>query len=299
MSDLNAPDFSAPDFNEVDLALLHWVNAGAHQNVVLDKIIVVLGDATFLQGGFLFAYLWGLWFSTRGEQRINRIEVLRIGVGITVALTIARAMQILLPGRGRPLHDPAAGFVLPYGESAGILEHWSSFPSDHAVIFFAIAAAIWMRSRLWGGLACLWVFVFGCLPRVYLGYHYPSDILAGAVIGVSIMSVAYALPLTSAGLRLAGLVFGWERRHPATFYTLAFVFTYQLVTLFDTVRMIGRGIAAALLAAPRAAAGAASELDLSAVIAGATGLAIAAFAVALWWKLARRPDRSAGSARRF
>src|SRR5260221_12696735 len=113
------------------------------------------------------------------------------------------------------------------------------------------------------------------------------------------MSVAYALPLTSAGLRLAGLVFGWERRHPATFYTLAFVFTYQLVTLFDTVRMIGRGIAAALLAAPRAAAGAPSELDLSAVIAGATGLAISAFAVALWWKLARRPDRSAGSARRF
>ena len=283
-----------PDFNSIDLGLLHWVNGGAHQNAALDNVVVILGDATFLQGGFLFAYLWGLWFSTRGEQRVNRIEVLRISAGITVALTIARAMQILLPGRSRPLHNPGTGFVLPYGESTGILEHWNSFPSDHAVIFFAIAAAIWIRSRLWGGLACLWVFVFGCLPRIYLGYHYPSDILAGAALGASTMNAACAVPLTSAGRRLVGLLFRWEQRYPAVFYPLAFIATYQFVSLFDTVRMLGRALVAALHAAAEN-----SAAVLSIVIVGVMGLAIAAVAVALLRRLARRPDSSSRHTRRL
>jgi undecaprenyl-diphosphatase len=284
------PDFNALDLNAIDLALLHWVNAGAHRSVAVDKVIVVLGDATFLQGGFLFAYLWGLWFTTRGEQRSNRLEVLRICAGISVALAIARAMQILLPGRSRPLHDPSAGFVLPYGEGTGILEHWNSFPSDHAVIFFAIAAAIWMRSRLWGGLACLWVFIFGCLPRIYLGYHYPSDIVAGAVIGAAIMGLAYAAPLTSAGRRAAGLISRWEQQRPAVFYTLAFAVTYQFVTLFDTVRMTGRAAGEVLVGVLHLLAdGGSAELSLPVVAVMA--MALAGLAVALWRRLGRRPAR--------
>ena len=39
---------------------------------------------------------------------------------------------------------------------------------------------IWGR---WGGLAILYSLLVICVPRIYLGYHYPSDVAAGALIG--------------------------------------------------------------------------------------------------------------------
>jgi len=228
-----------PDFTSIDLSVLHWVNGFAQRDPVFDRAVALLADATFVKGGFLFTYLWWVWFAKRGERQDNRTEVLRIFAGLVAALAIARALQVFLPGRLRPIHDASVGFMLPYGANPHILEHWNSFPSDHAVIFFAIATAIWRRSRLCGGLAYLWVLLFACLPRVYLGYHYPSDVVAGAMIGTAIMVAAYAVPTNSASRWAADRVFGWEQLHPSMFYTLAFIATYQLVTLFDTVRTGG------------------------------------------------------------
>ena len=58
-----------------------------------------------------------------------------------------------------------------------------SFPSDHATASFAIAVAILLRSKWpWGAATLLFavVLVFG---RVAAGFHYPSDVLAGAALG--------------------------------------------------------------------------------------------------------------------
>jgi undecaprenyl-diphosphatase len=110
--------------------------------------VVLMSNETLLNGGFFFSYLWWLWFRKTGASRDNRSEVLRIFAGIVAALTVARTVQVFLSGRARPIHDPSIGFVLPYGADPNILQHWSSFPSDHATIFFAIGTAIWMRSRL-------------------------------------------------------------------------------------------------------------------------------------------------------
>jgi undecaprenyl-diphosphatase len=66
-----------------------------------------------------------------------------------------------------------------------------SFPSGHAAFFFALATAVTLfnkkvhpeRSRRTG----IWLFVGAfliSLARIYAGVHYPSDILAGAAVGV-------------------------------------------------------------------------------------------------------------------
>ena len=67
-----------------------------------------------------------------------------------------------------------------------------SFPSDHAAAAFAIAFAILVFSRR-GGAAFLAAATLLALSRVALGAHYPSDVLAGAVVGfVAALLVARA-----------------------------------------------------------------------------------------------------------
>ncbi len=65
-----------------------------------------------------------------------------------------------------------------------------SFPSGHAAILFALAAAVFLVNRRWG----TWFFVgafFVGIARVFVGVHWPSDIAAGAVAGIASAFVAW------------------------------------------------------------------------------------------------------------
>ncbi|HET9163186.1 MAG TPA: phosphatase PAP2 family protein [Solirubrobacterales bacterium] len=59
-----------------------------------------------------------------------------------------------------------------------------SFPSAHATSAFAVATAM-TRVEPWGALAFLLAFALA-LGRPYLGMHYPSDVLAGALLGIAL-----------------------------------------------------------------------------------------------------------------
>lgn len=71
----------------------------------------------------------------------------------------------------------------------------SSFPSDHATASMAIAVAILLRAK-WGWGAITFVFAaILCFGRVALGFHYPTDVLAGAAIGTLSALALWAPPL--------------------------------------------------------------------------------------------------------
>ena len=57
-----------------------------------------------------------------------------------------------------------------------------SFPSDHASIAFALASAVWFVDRRWGGVL-LAVAAVIALARTFVGVHYFSDVVAGALLG--------------------------------------------------------------------------------------------------------------------
>ncbi|MBU2579092.1 phosphatase PAP2 family protein [Patescibacteria group bacterium] len=59
----------------------------------------------------------------------------------------------------------------------------SSFPSGHAVCFFALSSLIYFYNKKIGIIFLIFSFLMG-LARVFCGVHWPSDILAGAVIGI-------------------------------------------------------------------------------------------------------------------
>lgn len=78
-----------------------------------------------------------------------------------------------------------------------------SFPSGHATFAFALAAAVALHDRTWGnvllGLAALVAF-----GRVAAGVHYPSDVVAGAVVGL--LAARIALPVKQAVLPYLGFL---------------------------------------------------------------------------------------------
>lgn len=234
------------DLTHLDRSLLLAVNGLAHRSLLLDKTAVVLLDMDFLKGGFFFVFLWWLWFDESENRLQNRLTVLRIASGVFVALVVARAMQILLPERVRPIHETTIHLVAPLAPVPAGLEHWSSFPSDHAVVFFAVATAIWLCNRWLGLFAAAWVTIFACLPRVFVGYHYPSDVVAGAVVGVITMQVAARMPLPRIAPAVIDRVFSWERRRPQLFYCAAVVITFELMMLFNDLRIVGRAVAQVL-----------------------------------------------------
>ena len=62
-------------------------------------------------------------------------------------------------------------------------ENSYSFPSGHAIFYFALAAGVYQVNKKFGRVLYI-LAVFIGLARIAAGVHYPSDILAGAVLGI-------------------------------------------------------------------------------------------------------------------
>lgn len=96
-----------------------------------------------------------------------------------------------LVARLRPTHEPALdGLVHNPTKRGGKF----GFVSSHAANSFALAVLtgfVSQRKRLWGVLL-LWAFITS-YSRIYVGVHYPFDVIAGAVLGVLIAWGVYVL----------------------------------------------------------------------------------------------------------
>ena len=214
-----------------DIALL--LNQHAARDISFDRMVYNIADSAIFKGGLFMAFFWWQWFRRDEAASERRQRIITALAGGIIAIAFARALQVLLPFRDRPIHDNTLQLTLPHGMDRTTLDGWSSFPSDHAVLFFALATAVWRLNRGVGIAALLWTSVMICLPRMYLGYHFFTDILVGAVLGMLTMQATFAL------LRprlLAEPLLRWEAAHSTSFYCIAFLASLELAVLFQDVR---------------------------------------------------------------
>ncbi|MBS4045830.1 MAG: phosphatase PAP2 family protein [Alphaproteobacteria bacterium] len=218
-----------------DHAVSLWLNSYAGHTPALDRFVYNLADSAMLKGDLFMAFFWWLWFKRDDANTERRQTILTALAGAIIAIAVARLLQLMLPFRERPLHSDTLNLTPPTVVNPDTLDGWSSFPSDHAVLFFALALAVWRLHRTLGVFAILWAGIGICLPRVFLGYHYATDIIAGAVLGMIIMQAAFLL------LRprlLAQPLLRWEKAHATSFYCAAFITSLQLAVLFQDVRQL-------------------------------------------------------------
>ncbi|SAL71349.1 PA-phosphatase like phosphoesterase [Caballeronia udeis] len=203
---------------------------------VFNHAIKALTDLYTFKGLVLIPLLWWIWFQP-GERRERQREiVIATIVSSLLALAIGRLLADLLPFRVRPLYEPNLHLHFASGSLPdAMLPTWSSFPSDHAMLWMSVAAGIFIVWRRVGVLALLYTAIFICVPRAYLGFHYPTDLLAGAAIGIAI---TYVMTRDSVRTRYATPLLRWIERYPGPSSMLAFVLCLQLITQFDELRKL-------------------------------------------------------------
>ena len=119
---------------------------------------------------------------------------IRVGVAILLAESVSGALKVWV-GRDRPpLSHPGPEPLLDVPST-------HSFPSGHATVSFACATVLALAvPRLRVPLFALAALI--SFSRVYVGVHYPSDVLAGAVLGLLLgFGIAIALRTLAAALR--------------------------------------------------------------------------------------------------
>ena len=168
-----------------DKELFLYLNQGV-QNWLFDVVLPFLTDLNRKPIGIvILAILWLLLLTKGG--RPGRIAALLLVPTIILSDQLNSSFLKFLIDRPRPCHELTNVHLL-VGCGSGY-----SFPSSHAVNNFAGAMVLsyFLPRWTWGFFCYASVIAF---TRIYVGVHYPSDVLAGAMVGLIlgfIMIVAF------------------------------------------------------------------------------------------------------------
>lgn len=156
-----------------DWTLFSALNAWAGHSAVLDTLGIFLAEDALVLFGLLLAAMW-VWPGSIDQRRARQRHVLNAALAACGALLTAYFLGVFFY-RARPFVDHAVTLLIAHPPDA-------SFPSDHLAAAGALVIALWPvlgRARwAWIGLSA----AIG-LARLFVGVHYPTDVLGGFMLG--------------------------------------------------------------------------------------------------------------------
>lgn len=168
---------------EIDKDLLIWINS--FHTDWLDPIMFLITKTAFWTPLYLFL----IFLIFKNFERDAWFALAGAALTILLADQITASIMKPLFQRLRPSQDPSIQDLLhlvvnPKGEfyRGGLY----GFASSHAANTFGTATFVWLLFKdksKWIGLAFLWATVM-TYTRLYLGVHFPGDILVGGMIGL-------------------------------------------------------------------------------------------------------------------
>ncbi len=180
------------DTQAMDVAILKWIQR--HQTPGLTRL---LQEATYLGTGVVVLMIVGVTalFLWHTEHKHSARLLLFATAG---SIVLNNALKLVFQ-RDRPSVFEWQAHAMS-----------SSFPSGHAMsatVVYGTVAYLAMRlqkhhwSRVLTGLAAIFIILLVCFTRLYLGVHYPTDVLGGIIVGLA--WAAFCMATLEASLALA------------------------------------------------------------------------------------------------
>ncbi|MYV43087.1 phosphatase PAP2 family protein [Streptomyces sp. SID1328] len=171
------------------------VDAAHHAPSWLDGL--VSGYSTYGLALFAFLMLVG-WWQARHRDTAQAVKALAAPVLTVLAFVVSTLLKQAVQE-----NRPCQSLHVITLEACPAVGDWS-FPSNHATLAAAAAVALWFVSARLGVIATIGALAMAA-SRVWVGAHYPHDIVAGLAVG-ALVAALLALPLRRSADALAGLL---------------------------------------------------------------------------------------------
>lgn len=146
----------------------------------------LLPKYTYL-GGLVFVTILTLALIIFGKGKVRYIGV-QLGVALAISQGITYSVKAIV-ARERPYN------VLDNLNTFGFELKDYSFPSGHSSSSFTIATIVFLNIPSIGIILYLYAILIA-ISRMYLGVHYPTDVLAGIIIGIGSSLIVYEFLLS-------------------------------------------------------------------------------------------------------
>jgi undecaprenyl-diphosphatase len=165
---------------EIDREIFYFIHVVMRRDF-LDPIFLAITHTGTTIAHFIIA----IPFFFKKELRVRAVLVVFSGFVSFLACIGVR----LFISRARPS-------ALPFAHPLEPIYGMTSFPSGHASTSFGAAFMLFFLCkntpyRGWGWFALLWALLVG-VSRIYIGVHFPSDILGGALLGWLVAKILYS-----------------------------------------------------------------------------------------------------------
>ena len=170
-------------FGQWDINLLIYLRSFVDPHTTLAQIVSIYADLPVFAVAISLVIWWILGVYHRSD--VYRREALKAFFMIASVFVVYAILNQFLPERPRP--ETIVPGIAP------LIDHTpdNSFPSGHAAFSAAAMVAVAVIfERRWLTILVGFIGLDMCVVRVMAGIHYPSDIIAGWIIG---MMVAYGI----------------------------------------------------------------------------------------------------------
>ncbi|MCO4893294.1 phosphatase PAP2 family protein [Cupriavidus sp. WGtm5] len=224
--------------NVFDSSIIHFLNQFSFRWPVFDHGVMAFTQFYMLRGLPMVALLWWVWFRDGTDKQRDREIVTATVVAAFCALLLGRLLANWLPFRVRPMANPDVGLRFLLASDDG-MRTWSSFPSDHAMMWCAVATGVMVAARWLGLLALAYAVLLISMARIFVGLHYPTDVIAGALLGMLSCLLLTRPPLRA---RIAAPFLFLSDRYRGLFHVGMFLLSFGLITNFDEVRTVASSL---------------------------------------------------------
>lgn len=163
--------------SQLNVDVFRAINDIGKEHASLNPIAIFMADYMII---VLALGMLIYWFTQTNK---NRMMVIQGGVAFLLAEVLGKIAGTMYYHNQPFVELPHVNQLIAHAVD-------NAFPSDHSILFFSVCFSFFLVRKKEGWL---WL-VFACIvgvSRIWVGVHYPGDVLTGALIGIVAALVAY------------------------------------------------------------------------------------------------------------